>query len=220
VLHRGVWAGHEVLVQSALPTWARRVTGDDAPRRLAAAMAELARGFGVEHVRLASSAYWAGLQQRIAAVADRPDGAELATAAAALVEARGDVELELGAWHGDWAPWNTAVLADTVLVWDWERFTTGVPVGFDAVHHELQARVVAPGGPDPAVELDATLARAATLLAPFGVGPDESEVTALVYLVDLAARYLTDRQADAGARLGNLGTWLLPVLVRRIGAGS
>ena len=32
----------------------------------------------------------------------------------------------------------------------------------------------------------------------------------------LAARYLADRQAEAGARLGVLGTWLLPVLIRRV----
>ena len=32
----------------------------------------------------------------------------------------------------------------------------------------------------------------------------------------LATRYLSDRQAEAGARLGVLGTWLLPVLIRRV----
>ncbi len=41
-------------------------------------------------------------------------------------------------------------------------------------------------------------------------------LTALLYLVDLATRYLTDRQAEAGARLGVLGTWLLPVLINEV----
>jgi uncharacterized membrane protein len=45
-------------------------------------------------------------------------------------------------------------------------------------------------------------------------------VTALLYLVDLAARYLADRQAEAGARLGVLGSWLLPVLIARVSALS
>jgi hypothetical protein len=53
-------------------------------------------------------------------------------------------------------------------------------------------------------------------LQPFAVLPEVRELTALLYLVDLAARYLTDRQAEAGARLGVLGTWLLPVLIRRV----
>jgi predicted methyltransferase MtxX (methanogen marker protein 4) len=107
-----------------------------------------------------------------------------------------------------------ANLADALLVWDWERFATGVPLGFDAVHHELQRRIQSTGDAKDAVE--ATVRKAAELLAPFGVPAEGREVTALLYLVDLATRYLTDRQAEAGARLGVLGTWLLPVLIRRV----
>jgi hypothetical protein len=44
------------------------------------------------------------------------------------------------------------------------------------------------------------------------------EVTTLLYLIDLAARYVADRQAEAGARLGVLGSWLLPILVARVEA--
>jgi hypothetical protein len=107
-----------------------------------------------------------------------------------------------------------ANLADALLVWDWERFATGVPVCFDAVHHELQRRIQSTDDATEAVE--ATVHRAAELLAPFGVPAGAQELTALLYLVDLATRYLTDRQAEAGARLGVLGTWLLPVLIRRV----
>jgi len=126
----------------------------------------------------------------------------------------GDTTLRYGSWHGDWAPWNMANLADALLVWDWERFAQGVPLGFDAVHHELQRRIQASGDATAAVE--ATVRRAGELLTPFGVDPGARELTALLYLVDLATRYLTDRQAEAGARLGVLGTWLLPVLIRRV----
>ena len=45
-----------------------------------------------------------------------------------------------------------------------------------------------------------------------------AHVTSLLYLIDLATRYVTDRQAEAGARLGALGTWLLPALLRRVSA--
>ena len=109
-----------------------------------------------------------------------------------------------------------ANLADALLVWDWERFATGVPVGFDAVHHDLQKRIQSTGDARAAVEQ--TVKRSAELLAPFAVAPAVRELTALIYLVDLATRYLTDRQAEAGARLGVLGTWLLPVLIRRVEA--
>jgi hypothetical protein len=107
-----------------------------------------------------------------------------------------------------------AMLADRILVWDWERFTADVPVGFDAVHHALQVRLERGAKARDAV--DETVARAPELLAPFGVPVDAAGVTALLYLVDLAARYLADRQAEAGARLGVLGSWLLPVLIRRV----
>jgi hypothetical protein len=109
-----------------------------------------------------------------------------------------------------------ATLADTLLVWDWERFTTGVPLGFDAVHHDLQRRIQSTSDAEAAVE--ATLGVAPALLEPFEVTGTAARLTALLYLVDLAARYLADRQAEAGARLGVLGTWLLPVLVRRVEA--
>ncbi|MGN9906307.1 hypothetical protein ACTMTJ_02025 [Phytohabitans sp. LJ34] len=214
VLHTGEWRGHQVLVQSPLPVW--RPRAPLAADRLAAAMREVAGCCGTSRSWLATSPYWAELRDRLDAVADRPEGAALGTAARTLVERGGDVDLRYGAWHGDWSPWNMATLADTLLVWDWERFTTGVPLGFDAVHYDLQRRIQSTSDAEAAVE--ATLGVAAALLRPFEVTGAAARLTALLYLVDLAARYLADRQAEAGARLGVLGTWLLPVLVRRVAA--
>ncbi len=214
VLHAGAFRGHQVLVQSALPAWRARGRGRRvAPDRLAAAMRELAHCLGVTTEPLAASPYWKTLRDTLDAVAPRgADGAALARAAEQLVSRAGDVELSYGAWHGDWAPWNMAATPDRILVWDWERFTPGVPIGFDAVHYALQVRLER--GEDAGAAVDATLARAGALLAPFEVA--EPRVTALLYLVELAARYLADRQAEAGARLGVLGNWLLPVLIRRV----
>jgi hypothetical protein len=212
VLHAGDWHGLQVLVQSALPVWLPRapLTG----RRLAAAMLDIAGCCGYSSGPLVGSAYWAELRGRLAALGDRPEGVALAAAAELIAGHAGRTWLRYGAWHGDWAPWNMANLADALLVWDWERFARGVPLGFDAVHHELQRRVQS--SDDAAGAVEATVRRAGDLLAPFGVADDARELTALLYLVDLAARYLTDRQAEAGARLGVLGTWLLPVLIRRV----
>ncbi|WP_305789759.1 hypothetical protein [Symbioplanes lichenis] len=212
VLHAGQWRDLEVLVQSALPVWLPRAPLS--PHRLAAAMVDVAGCHGWTAGMLPGSPYWMALRDRLAGVGDRPEGVALAAAAELLVSRSGGLPLRFGSWHGDWAPWNMAALADDLLVWDWERFATGVPAGFDAVHHDLQRRIQSSG--DAAGAVEATVRRAAELLAPFGVAPEARELTALLYLVDLAARYLTDRQAEAGARLGVLGTWLLPVLIRRV----
>jgi hypothetical protein len=213
VLHAGRWNGHEVLVQSALPVWLPRAPLT--PGRLAAAMREVAASGQPRSGPLDDSPYWIDLRARLAAVADRSDGAALAGAARTLAGRRGPTVLRYGAWHGDWAPWNMAALTDTVLVWDWERYATGVPVGFDAMHHDLQRRVES--GADATVAVAETIRHADELLAPFDVEPTARRLTALLYLVDLAARYLADRQAEAGARLGVLGRWLLPVLIRSVG---
>lgn len=212
VLHAGVWRGSPVLVQSALPVWLPRATLT--PRRLAAAMLDIAGCCGYSSGPLAGSAYWAELRGRLAAVCVRSEGVALTAAAELIGRHAGDTVLRYGSWHGDWAPWNMANLADALLVWDWERFAQGVPMGFDAVHYELQRRIQSSS--DAAGAVEATVRRAADLLAPFGVPAGARELTALLYLVDLATRYLTDRQAEAGARLGVLGTWLLPVLIRRV----
>lgn len=212
VRHAGQWGDRELLVQAPLPVWHRRVPLR--AERLTAAMREVALCCGTTGGPLAASSYWRRLRRRVSLVSDQPEGAVLAAASAALGQHVGEVELQYGAWHGDWAPWNMAVLEDTLLLWDWERFSHGVPLGFDAVHFDLQQRLRS--CPDAHRAVAATLAASDRLLAPFDVTPSGREVTALLYLVELAARYLTDRQAEAGARLGVLGTWLLPVLVRQI----
>jgi len=213
VLHAGQWNGHEVLVQQALPVWEPRADLD--PQRCARAMREVAGSCGTTRVRLAGSPYWATLGARLAAITGHHEGHQLGRAARRIGTAAGDVELRFGAWHGDWAPWNMRPLAASVLVWDWERFTTGVPLGFDALHLDLQRRVSEM--PDGAAAVAAMLAEAPVLLQPFGVvNAAAVRLTALLYLIDLAARYVADRQADAGARLGVLGSWLLPVLLARV----
>ena len=45
-----------------------------------------------------------------------------------------------------------------------------------------------------------------------GLSPTAARATAVGYLTELATRYVTDRQAEAGARLGDVGAWLLPVV--------
>ena len=211
VLHHGQWRGREVLVLTALPVWRRRTPMR--PARLAAAMAELAAVGGRARARLAASVFLARLAARLGETPGGPDRDALVTALGKLAAA--DPELGFGAWHGDWTGWNMASTPDGLLVWDWERFTRPVPLGFDALHHGLQTAVVRRGQPAPAAAA-ACVSTAPAALAPFGVPPAEAELTAVLYLAELSARYLADRQAEAGARLGRPGDWLIPALEKAV----
>ena len=117
----------------------------------------------------------------------------------------------MGSWHGDLTPWNCASVDGAVLVWDWERFDTDVPVGFDLLHFSLQASLARPGSPSRN-EPDALLASAAARLAPLGLNQDQATFTAVAYLIEIATRYLVDDQAAAGANVGGVERWLLPAV--------
>lgn len=217
----GCWNGLDVLLLDALPVWRRRrrLTGD----RLAAALGELARSAGSAQSTLAASGYAERLLSRLACVDEEgieASGVEapaaLATLIARLADAAGDTCITFGCWHGDLTPWNLAYTSAGLLVWDWERFAVGVPVGYDALHYWLQARVVR-AGRDPADAAARCVATAPSILAPFGVPPAQARLTALAYLAELSVRYLVDRQADAGARLGAPDRWLMPAIEAGIG---
>jgi hypothetical protein len=209
VLHCGRWRGLEVLVLGALPVWLRR-----RPvrwPRLAAAMSEVAGVDGLQRAPLAGSSYWRRLSSRLAAVDAGADRDALAGALDALAARSGRRRLAFGAWHGDWTPWNMASTDRGLLVWDWERFTGDVPAGFDALHYWLQSEVV-PARGEPRAAASGCIDRAPQLLAPFGAEPADARLTAILYLADLATRYLADRQDKAGAKLGQAGAWLVPAI--------
>ncbi len=78
---------------------------------------------------IVSSGFWGRLIDRL------PDLERYDTSG----DAGGDLSVDLGGFHGDWSPWNTQPRADgSLLVWDWERHATDVPVGLDLVHFLFQ----------------------------------------------------------------------------------
>ncbi|MFD0657939.1 hypothetical protein [Thermocatellispora tengchongensis] len=109
-------------------------------------------------------------------------------------------------WHGDFAPWNLARGADgRLLVWDWERFGSGVPLGFDAVHlffHRALRRM----RPEDAAR--ACVAQALPTLAPYGLSAARARRTACHYLITLADRHA----ADGHQPLGPPARWLTPLI--------
>jgi hypothetical protein len=106
-----------------------------------------------------------------------------------------------------------------VLLWDWERYATGVPVGMDAVHFAF-AEDVSRRGLTHRAAADACLRDAATILEPMGVPASSAELVAALTLLSLGARYAGDRQLDAGATVGRLDEWLIPAIAARFGAGE
>ncbi|MFI6391370.1 hypothetical protein ACIBHY_21000 [Nonomuraea sp. NPDC050547] len=110
------------------------------------------------------------------------------------------------AWHGDLSPWNICPSADgRLLVWDWERYSIGVPYGFDALHHLFQRALRRMDAPTAA---RACLAQAVGVLAPLGLSSAVARQTALFYLIALADRHA----ADGHEPLGPPSTWLNPLV--------
>jgi hypothetical protein len=213
VLHYGEWRGKNVLVLSALPVWLRRRPVGGA--RLDAAMSSVASVGGLRREALAAGSYWQQLTGRLAAADESADRDTLLGALDTLSARAGNARLVLGSWHGDWTPWNMASTSGGLLVWDWERFTDGVPVGFDALHYRLQRDVV-PGRREPRAAAAGCIEDAPQALAAFGLGASEARTTGILYLADLATRYLADRQAQAGAILGAPGAWLIPAITDQV----
>ena len=214
LLHAGAWLGRALLVQSALPVWLPR--REATPARITAVVAAIGGLDRRDGVALTASPHWTGLRDRVARLPGSAAAAHLRELVDRFTAAVPGARVSTGASHGDLTPWNLAVLEDRVLVWDWERFRTGVPLGTDLLHHALQGHLVARLGP-PRESADRVLAGAADRLAPLGVPPRVAAVTAVAYGLDLATRYLADRQHEAGARLGDVDDWLLPALGQRLG---
>ena len=192
VLFAGEWAGAPLLVQSALPEFGPDPS--DVSRRRELAAVEISRIGGVEMHRLATSPVLDALDHRVAALPDGPERDLAGRALARLRHAVPDVQLPVGSWHGDWTPWNHAPAArDGMLVWDWERFSGGVPVGYDALHYSGQVGAGLHGG--PAGALAVTRLQLGALLEPFGVAAEARQPVFVLYLLEILVRYTEDGQA-------------------------
>lgn len=213
VAHHGAFAGHDVLTMRPLPTWRRghSATILDA----AVATREIAAVFQPSRMSLQDSHYWLDVQRRVGELPSTQRADRLARGVERLTALMGRAEITFTASHGDWTPWNMWCTDSALLVWDWERFATETPRGFDLLHFWLNEQFVRDGQirPDVAHRL---ILEAPDLLRTLGTPPgeatDDPDQTALLYLVHIGLRYEADGQADAGAAVGRLETWLLPAL--------
>ncbi len=208
VLSFSDWREHRILVQES-------IVGQGLPtaKQLTAAMVELAQCTGVRRQNLLESRYLGALRQQLEQL-DSERGRALLGFLNSLAE-RNPQEIPWGVWHGDWTPWNMTATDDKVLVWDWERFQPGVPLGFDALHYWLQF-AIRRRQVSPRVAAGQLIARSAELLEPFPGSSETARLVACLYLIDIGARYDTDHQEESGGALGNLSSWLIPALVAEL----
>ena len=210
LLHAGEWHGFDLIVQRAVTDTSGRVPG---AALVAAAIDDLAwfRG-GAQSGRWAASSYRAGLLGRIDALGPSPHRPALRSGLALLDRTHSFTTIRLGDSHGDWAPWNMAQRDGRLVVWDWEHLTSGVPVGFDAVHHDFSRQVVHDGVPVVDVVRRLLDGRDSPVTDHFVTAADRS-LLVTAYLLDIATRYVEDGEVVVGGTTtSRLEEWLVPAL--------
>lgn len=126
-------------------------------------------------------------------------------------ERQSNAELTLGAWHGDFVPWNMLSGSSCTAVWDWERYDQAVPLGFDRFHYAVQNRFYQGGGAT-ASAIDAVGGELARLTPELGArAPAHFDW----YLVELLCRYEHDAILSRLPALATRVTELAAVLKRR-----
>jgi hypothetical protein len=190
VMYAGQWNGLELLLLSPMTSAQGGGTSWDVPL---SAMIEIAEVDGVSDPLPAErTAYAAELAARVAAVHDD----ELARRWARVRDAVSGTALRLGRWHGDWAPWNMGRRGGVVEVWDWERSTGAVPMGFDVLHFAVQHAF---GQHADTLECRRVLLAQEAVLGRWYPSDLErfaaTRATALLYLVEVLQRYVGDSAA-------------------------
>jgi hypothetical protein len=203
LLDLGTWHDQLVLVQRALPS---AQSGRQPTVLPTAALAGITVTGGLRRTTLRGSAFWG----RISDVGPTTwHGADVS----ALTRLRDAVdpgtEIVIGAWHGDFGPWNAAWGAQALEVWDWERFEDDVPAGLDAAHWRAQHDV----GSDPATAWQAMRRDVDEVLdaVPEVVNDADRTDSALVgacYVLAIWSRYRHDASDAATPALRSRVEWL------------
>lgn len=198
----GEWDGCAYLVMMPVDDQSSRVPDSRLRQRSAEA---LRAAFPVEVRTLAQAGWMRRVVEALDTASDSAESDHLRQALDRLLRNHGDRSIALGAGHGDWSRWNMSVQGSDIVAWDWERFATDVPAGWDELHFAIGAH---PRGVSGALSDPLPLVRQ---VLPH-LSADEAALVLASYLVQRGVAYLSDRQVEAGARSGPLGAWLLPAL--------
>jgi len=193
VLHTGRWKGLELLLLSPLEASQARGTDDDPELAAALEVAELTGRRERSVLDLAAE-----LHARTHRWPDTPQLDRVTRHLDLLVERAGQRILQVGAWHGDWSPWNIGRHRGRLQAWDWERFADGAPIGYDAVHH--RAQLLWRDGTPAAACLPALLAAARDLLVLADRSEQDADIVVALYQAEILLRYLQDQSPGAAPR--------------------
>lgn len=203
LLDHGTWKGVPILVQGALDL--AQSDASTAPPPLEV-MVEIATISGIEVEDYAHSAFSQGVAPT---GGDTWHGIDVAAFGRVHEQLTAWGPLPMGAWHGDFGPWNLARSGDTTQVWDWERFEVGVPVGLDAAHYRAQQGVAAQT--EPSVAWAGIVAAVGAVLAAAGCDAAAAPAVGAAYLLAIVARYRADAGPEPTAALQRRMTWLSSV---------
>jgi hypothetical protein len=213
LLHLGAWEGVTVIVMTALETsfLQRPRRQFDVPvnemRRFHAAFGEGLRP-------LTESALWDQMVTTQESLASSRVRERLSEALEHLGRVAEDRPLPLGAWHGDWTPWNMSRRRGRLQLWDWERFETGVPLGLDRCHYGVNVITHRDG-----FNID-TVMRGLELAAVSVDAPGEDHVAAAAYLAAITCRYLLGAESDLGETIADRSRVMLETLCQWLGLPS
>lgn len=183
-----VLAGRRAVVTSAVaPSRRPRLRRDRVPGpEVLRAIAD--RGTR-SHRAVQDSRWWASVED----VLDVAEVDERAAIERAVDRADG-LTFSLGAWHGDFTPWNVMTIRDLTAVIDWELAADEVPFGFDLCHHNTQVAAETLGlSARDAIDRSARVSPLGLDLV--GVEPGNRSATWNLYLVELIRRTLALRAA-------------------------
>lgn len=192
------WRDHQLLVVGDLGAG---IDGTGVLDLTAATVSAIAELGPTEQAPVLESDWWTRIEERIGSLppATGPLLGRCRDRVRDLLGGLGERKWPFGTWHGDLARWNAVERAGSFVVWDWERATGPVPVGFDAVHAHFQPPVLMDGrsGPESA---SLALTGARPILTDLGYGEDGHAVVA-AYLLELRLRLAED---EAMGSLGDI----------------
>ena len=183
VLEHDTWRGLEVLAVSPLAIDNSR-SPETTPDQTIEALVELST-IDRTTVGLEDSGFIARLYDRLANLASDDDDQPLTVLESVIADGH---SVDTGGFHGDWSPWNTQPLGGgRLLVWDWERFATDVPIGIDLVHYLFQVERFV-NKSEPVEARSVVTEQAADRLAELDVDPDHADLLVTLYLLEAVAR--------------------------------
>jgi hypothetical protein len=201
VLDAGRCGPFTVSVVEPLPQRTRGAHPDDEERVLDR-LATFGAAGDAGRLALGATALWRELAERAAAVTgpgcSRPDLAEALDKLVAAVH-RDDADrlLAVGAFHGDWVPWNMGWADDVLWVWDLEYGSRQGPAGLDGLRWVYQIEhVVRRRSLTQAVE--AMTAAAPRVLPRLEADPDDTRALVRVHLVAVVSTALATLAAGRG----------------------